>query len=62
MISICVAILFALCAASRWCALRRCTSCAPRCPNGHRLEISAMEGVMFAALAMVPFLLLDLFL
>lgn len=38
---------------ARWAVLRRCTSCRPRCPNGHRFEIEGMLllGWMWIALA-----------
>ena len=45
-----------LTAALRWWTLRHCTSCSPRCPNGHRIEIAGLQGILFGL--SVPIVLL----
>lgn len=40
-------------------SLSRCSSCRPRCPNRHQIEIAGEEGRLFVAITVLVLLLVE---
>lgn len=36
-----------------WWRRARCTSCRPRCPNGHQQEIAGSQGMLIASVMVI---------
>jgi hypothetical protein len=48
-----------LTAALRLRALGRCTSCYPRCPGRHQIEIAGQQGMLFVAIVALVLTLVE---
>lgn len=47
-----MAVVFAVMSGFTWLRLSRCTSCVPRCPNGHAITIAGNQGMFFVAVTL----------